>query len=130
MIVRHVIIVLLFAAVLLYLLLGYFHAKRRLRQGLPPKRYHAWMVRRQYRQPQYNPYYAPQQQGAGYAMPGYQPPPPAYNAFAPPPPAYQPPEGASKAMADQNFAGGATYRPENEEGAGSSAVTPPPVSRT
>jgi hypothetical protein len=42
--------------------------------------------------------------GPSYGMEGYPPPPPAYNNAEAPPPVYQPPPGATKAMADQNFA--------------------------
>ncbi|KAK4498818.1 hypothetical protein PRZ48_009328 [Zasmidium cellare] len=106
MAIRYTIIILIFASLVLFFLGGYYHAQRRLRKGLPPLPYHAWMVRR--RQPRYNyyqqphPYYqhpGPQQ---AYAMHENEPPlpPPPYMA---PPPAYAPPAGASKAMADQTF---------------------------
>ncbi|EME38276.1 hypothetical protein DOTSEDRAFT_57416 [Dothistroma septosporum NZE10] len=134
MAVRYTVIVLLFALIVVFFLGGYYHAQRRIRKGLPPKPYHAWMVRRAYRRPpQYNPYLQQQQQqqpfngtqgyyhhdhqsypmqsypqtaGAG----AYAAPPPAYNPHTAPPPAYQPPEGASKAMADQNIGGPGVYR--------------------
>ena len=54
-----------------------------------------------YQPSQYARYRSSQFQG--YPMEGYPPPPPAYNAADAPPPVYQPPEGASKAMADQNI---------------------------
>lgn len=128
MAVRYTIIILIFASIVIFFLGGYWHAQRRIRQGLPPLPYHAWMVRKAYRrqQPQYNynPYYqqpGPYQQQQGYAMHENEPPlpPPPYTA---PPPAYAPPVGASKAMADQTFH--AVERP------GESSLPPlPPAAR-
>ncbi|SMR52753.1 unnamed protein product [Zymoseptoria tritici ST99CH_1E4] len=103
--IRYTIIIVILAIILLYFVGGYFHARRRMKKGLPLKRYHRWMVRRQYRQqqhaaPQYNAYYQdPNQQGYPMQPYGNNPPPP----YVAPPPAYAPPEGASKAMADQNY---------------------------
>ncbi|KAK4628801.1 hypothetical protein CLAFUW4_08260 [Fulvia fulva] len=124
MAVRYTVIVLLFGGIILFFLGGYYHAQRRIRKGLPPKPYHAWMVRRAYRRsPQYNPYYQQQQPyhyqpQEGYPMQSYPQasgaygaaPPPAYYPHTAPPPAYQPPEGASKAMADQNIGRAGVYR--------------------
>lgn len=130
MAVRYTVITILFAAILLYFIGGYWHAQRRLRAGLPPLSYHAWMIRRSHRYRHQNPYqqqpfppynHGQQPEAAGYAMPGYPQPPPAYNAFGAPPPAYQPPEGGSKAMADQNYSA-----PVNREGESSQAPPPPP----
>jgi len=57
MAVRYSIVVILFGAILLYFVGGYFHAKRRVRKGLPPLRYHRWMVNRRYTPAQaYTPY--------------------------------------------------------------------------
>ncbi|KAI7360065.1 hypothetical protein KC320_g37 [Hortaea werneckii] len=49
MAVRYTIVGLLFAALLLFFVGGYFHARRRLQKGLPPLSYHRWMVGRAYR---------------------------------------------------------------------------------
>lgn len=125
MAVRYAIVGSLFALALLYFVGGYFHALRRLRKGLPPLRYHRWMVqRRLYMMNAMNngqnnnngsggyynsgaAYYGPpgsQQPGqGGYQMENYPPPPPAYNPQEVPPPTYQPPEGASKVLADQHY---------------------------
>lgn len=121
MAIRYTIICVIFASILLYFVGGYLHARRRLRKGLPPLAYHRWMVQRsvRYQQPVYNPYAQHDPYSQGYNMPGYQPPPPAYQ---PPqrdaPPAYTPPQGASKAMADQNWH--QTTRPD-DGGEGSQA---------
>jgi hypothetical protein len=127
MAIRYTIIIVIFAIILLYFVGGYLHARRRLKKGLPLKRYHRWMVRRSYRQqqPQGNVYYNPNQ--PGYPMQPYQgqPPPPAYNTYAPPPPAYAPPEGASKAMADQNY----TRSQFGQQGESSGPAPPPPAAR-
>lgn len=105
--VRYAIAAVLFFLILAFFLGGYYHAKRRLRRGQQPLAYHRWMVRRQMN------YYPPQPRygwpqdpnvGPSYGMEGYPPPPPAYNNAELPPPVYQPPQGATKAMADQNFA--------------------------
>ncbi|CAK4030785.1 Hypothetical predicted protein [Lecanosticta acicola] len=130
MAVRYTIITILFAAILLYFIGGYWHAQRRIRKGLPPRAYHAWMIRRshRYRNPQaaqQNPYVPQsqyQQPEGGYAMPGYPQPPPAYNPFSAPPPAYQPPEGGSKTMADQHYPAGV-----NREGEPSHLSQPLPA---
>jgi len=109
MAVRYAVICVIFAAILLYFLGGYWHARHRLSKGQPPLAYHRWMVNRtvRYQQPQhqaapYRPYqHGPDPYQEGYVMHRYAPPPPAYHGDAPP--AYAPPEGASKAMADQNY---------------------------
>jgi len=101
---RYAIVAILFALVVLFFAGGYYHAQRRLRKGQPPLAYHRWMVRRQQQyyppQPRYG--YDPNAPGS-YGMEGYPPPPPAYTNAEAPPPVYQPPQGATKAMADQNF---------------------------
>lgn len=122
MAVRYTVIIFLFASLLLFFLGGYLHAQRRMRRGLPLMRYHAWMVRRAYRQPQYQHPQAQQQNG--YPMQGYAPAPPPYNPYSAPPPAYQPPEGAaSKVLADQqNYA--QVHRLETQ---GESSTMAPPA---
>lgn len=110
---RYAIVALLFFFVFAFFVGGYYHAQRRLRNGKEPLAYHRWMVRRRQTyyppQPRYGwpqdpnaPAYGPTY-GPSYGMEGYPPPPPAYNNAEVPPPVYQPPQGASKAMADQNF---------------------------
>lgn len=136
MAIRYTIIIIIFVAIVIFLFGGYWHAQRRIRKGLPPLPYHAWMVRRAYRQqPRYNPYYYPPneyQQPAGYGnayamhddgQPPLPPPP-----YAAPPPAYAPPAGASKAMADQSFPSAQTHRAENA-GESSQALPPLPPAR-
>ena len=130
MAVRYAVICVIFAAILLYFLGGYWHARRRLQKGQPPLAYHRWMVNRsvRYRQPQHHqhqatpfqPYYPRDPYQEGYQLNGYAPPnnpPPAYHGDAPP--AYAPPEGASKAMADQNYH---PPPPRNENGGEGSTV--------
>ena len=122
---RYAIVAFLFGAILLFFVGGYYHAKRRLRKGQAPLPYHRWMVRRQYYYPTQPRYaYPPDPNGPSYGMEGYPPPPPAYNNAEAPPPVYQPPQGATKAMADQNFA--QTNRAG--EGSGSGGLSVPAAS--
>ncbi|KAK0673371.1 hypothetical protein QBC41DRAFT_136931 [Cercophora samala] len=103
----------LFLAILvsltLYLLIGYLHARKRVRAGLPPLGYHRFLVNRatlaqvdpRYRYPQstFTPYHHNQgNNGDGYQYYNMQgmPPPPVYDPNAPRPPVYEPPAGASK----------------------------------
>ncbi|GAB7363502.1 hypothetical protein MBLNU230_g3772t1 [Neophaeotheca triangularis] len=126
---RYAIIGILFGSLLLFILLSWFHAHRRIKRGLPPLRYHNWMVRRQHRAhypsryqnpptsyplhpTSARPYYAPDQNRGYYAAEpnpdsqnfatqDHPPAPPAYGAWeqTPPPPSYQP----TKVAADQVF---------------------------
>jgi len=131
MAVRYTIIVVLFVSISAFLLGGYWHATRRMRKGLAPLPYHAWMVRRRAYRPQQH-HQQPQAYYQPYTMHGYpqnSPPPPAYNPYSAPPPAYQPPEGASKVLADQQaYAQAQTRREQEQEQGPSSAVTAPPSS--
>jgi len=84
-----------------YMIGGYMHAKSRMKKGLPPLKYHRWLLNRQQRarfDPNYqNPsvYYSTYRPSQGQY--GMQPmPPPMYDPSQPPPPTYQPPAGASK----------------------------------
>lgn len=129
--VRYALICVILAIILLYFVGGYCHARSRLKKGQPPLAYHRWMVQRsaRYEQPQHQQSYPyrPDPYAQGYAMHGYAPPPnppPAYHGDAPP--AYYPPEGASKAMADQNYQ--VPPRPENQ-GESSTAATAPQAPR-
>ncbi|KAF2146979.1 uncharacterized protein K452DRAFT_294497 [Aplosporella prunicola CBS 121167] len=95
---------------------GTFHARRRMKQNLPPLAYHRWLFPREYRarfeprlQAEYavyqiqTPYgYQPWPGAAGYYGQGYPPPPPAYNNQDVPP-TYQPPPGASKVAPEQQY---------------------------
>nr|POE49405.1 hypothetical protein CFP56_50322 [Quercus suber] len=132
--VRYIIVAVVFGALLLFFVGGYYHANRRVRKGLAPLPYHRWMVQRRVwgNEPRYNQYaqyparFASQgpEQGQTYRMEGYAPPPPAYNSELAPPPAYQPPQGGSKVMADQS------YPIVQERGAGESSTgiaAPPPA---
>nr|POF07872.1 hypothetical protein CFP56_66164 [Quercus suber] len=133
--VRYIIVAVIFGALLLFFVGGYYHATRRVRKGLPPLPYHRWMVQRRIwgSEPRYNQYpHRPAhhvsqgyQQGQTYRMEGYAPPPPAYNSEHAPPPAYQPPQGGSKAMADQNF----PVVHERSVGESSTGVAAPPPAR-
>ncbi|KAF7511475.1 hypothetical protein GJ744_004664 [Endocarpon pusillum] len=91
----------------LFLVLGYFHAQRRMKKGLRPLAYHRWLVPRSQRmrfdptyQNQYMVYPMNREQD-GYAMNGYAPPPPVYDRNNENAPTYLPPEGASKVNPDQ-----------------------------
>ncbi|EMC94997.1 hypothetical protein BAUCODRAFT_72021, partial [Baudoinia panamericana UAMH 10762] len=91
--VRYAVVAVLFAAILLFFVGGYLHARHRIRKGLPPLRYHKWMVQQRMIYVQsapmtHNRYSAHD----GYAMEHYPPPPPAYTAGDAPPPVYQPPD--------------------------------------
>jgi hypothetical protein len=116
--------------VMLYLILGYLHAKRRIRKGLAPLRYHRvglqpllilsclmsiqFLLSRKeraqhdpsyrYPTPDYS-VYRPDQ----YGMHAY--PPPVYDPNAPAPPSYQPPAGATKIDASQSRTGSAGNQP-------------------
>ncbi|KAM7191800.1 hypothetical protein V8F20_009163 [Naviculisporaceae sp. PSN 640] len=104
----------------LYLLVGYLHAKSRLKKGLAPLGYHRFLVARRdlarvdprYQYPPANAYYyEPHQPAPAYGAYGMHtmPPPPVYDPNAPRPPVYQfdveaqagpgpaqPPAGATK----------------------------------
>jgi len=91
----------IFFLIIVYITFGHWHAKRRIMKGLPPLRYHRWLLSRQQRA-RYDPsfrqpvvYYNSYPQGAGYVMEPV-PPPPVYDSNSPPPPTYQPPAGGSK----------------------------------
>ncbi|KAK5677786.1 hypothetical protein LTS10_009669 [Elasticomyces elasticus] len=109
MAVRYAVVAILFAALILFFVGGYYHGRRRIRKGLPPLAYHRWMVRRymqpnqQYSQAGYQQYPPPQNRNQDYQMDHFAPPPPAYNNADAPPPVYQPPEGGSKVLADQSY---------------------------
>lgn len=107
----------LFTLFTAYIVIGYLHAKRRMKKGLPLLAYHRWLVnggeRSQYDPSYRNPstyYYQYGQPGlqTGYGM---QPiPPPVYDPNAPLPPSYQTPMTASKVDASQ-WNSGPTVRP-------------------
>ncbi|KAI9806908.1 MAG: hypothetical protein M1833_002566 [Piccolia ochrophora] len=103
------IVVVIFA----FFVFAYLHAQRRMKKGLPPRRYHRWFVSRRQLQRFEPPRPAPHDQFSFYqAGPGYnmQPmPPPAYNPNFAPPPTYQPPEGSSKTNPSQMPPPGAEY---------------------
>ncbi|PMD61523.1 uncharacterized protein K444DRAFT_628549 [Hyaloscypha bicolor E] len=83
-----------------YMIIGYWHAKRRISRGLPPLAYHRWLLNRQQRA-RYDPSYQnPHVFYTSYPQPGGQygmnpMPPPMYDPNGQPP-VYQPPAGASK----------------------------------
>ncbi|TKA63876.1 hypothetical protein B0A49_10569 [Cryomyces minteri] len=126
MAIKYAIITALLLFIILYFVGGYTHAQRRIKKGLPPLRYHRWMLSRHQRGPYsasgqddraYHAYAVPPQgqaQGGwvymgdrqGYGVGGEQgqtwaQPPPAYNHDLPP--TYQPPMGSSKINPDQGF---------------------------
>ncbi|KAL3422187.1 hypothetical protein PVAG01_06343 [Phlyctema vagabunda] len=95
----------IFVALLLYIVVGYWHAKSRIKKGLSPLAYHRWLLNRETRirhDPSYNPpnpyhqEYPPPQYGYGMNSMPMPMPPPLYDPNAPLPPTYQPPAGGSK----------------------------------
>lgn len=113
-IVRWVLFFAIFGTITLYVLVGYLHAKRRLRKGLRPLAYHRCLVsRRSYGPPvnqhwpngqPFRVYCYQQPQQSGYYQPAYpmnDMPLPAYDPNRPP--VYSgPPEGGSKVDPSQN----------------------------
>jgi hypothetical protein len=91
----------IFILFLAFMMIGYWHAKRRIYKGLPPLAYHRWLLNRHQRA-RYDPSYQnPHVFYNNYPPPGGQygmhpMPPPMYDPNAPQPPTYQPPAGASK----------------------------------
>ncbi|TVY46540.1 hypothetical protein LOCC1_G003344 [Lachnellula occidentalis] len=117
----------IFVLIMAYIIIGYWHAKRRINKGLAPLKYHRWLLNRQtrarydpsYQNPSayYQPYPPQDQQYGLHSMP-----PPMYDPNAPLPPSYQPPPGATKVDPSQ---WGATQRPV-EVGEPSPAYEAPP----
>jgi len=113
-IVRWVIFLGILFLVFAFLFIGYCHARRRINKGLPPLRYHRWMLNHSQRA-RYDPnyqhpsaYYTPYAPGAQYNM--HPMPPPIYDPNAPMPPVYQPPAGATKVVPSQ-WGAATTRRP-------------------
>ncbi|KAH9827480.1 Chitin synthesis regulation, resistance to Congo red [Teratosphaeria destructans] len=121
MAVRYTIVAIIFAAIFLYFIGGYWHARRRARKGLAPLPYHRWMYRWQQPYDSETRWQTYQQPGQTYQMESYPMPPPAYNPAEAPPPVYQPPEGGSKVLADQSYV---HVRPV--EGPNNQPLPPPP----
>jgi hypothetical protein len=98
---RYTVVALIFVALIAFFVGGYHHARRRLRAGLEPLPYHAFMVRHQCRKTYplapHGPGYGGYPMHDRYAYPA---PAPPYE----PPPVYQPPSGASKVIIDQHIA--------------------------
>ncbi|KAL8774846.1 MAG: hypothetical protein Q9209_000785 [Squamulea sp. 1 TL-2023] len=94
----------IFFGIFLFLAGGYVHARRRVRRGQAPLRYHRWLLpRSQRRNVPSRSFTFYQHQQSPYEMNPYPAPPPAYrNNEGPPPPQYEPPQGASKANPDQH----------------------------
>ncbi|KAH6669441.1 hypothetical protein B0J14DRAFT_517698 [Halenospora varia] len=85
----------IFFLFLAYMIIGYWHAKRRINKGLKPLGYHRWLLNRQQRA-RYDPAYQnPSVYYNQYDMQANMPPP-MYNPNAQMPPVYQPPAGATK----------------------------------
>ncbi|KAL8803919.1 MAG: hypothetical protein Q9182_002886 [Xanthomendoza sp. 2 TL-2023] len=104
--IKWAIVAAIFVALFLFLAGGYIHAKRRVRRGQPPLRYHRWLLPRSQRQyPPSRQFTFYQHQQNPYEMNAYPPPPPAYHHNEmPPPPQYEPPQGASKTNPNQHIA--------------------------
>ncbi|KAH8899229.1 hypothetical protein GQ53DRAFT_303962 [Thozetella sp. PMI_491] len=118
----------------LYILIGYIHAKRRLRKGLVPLAYHRWLVSRsalarvdpRYAYPQaagYQPY-NPNSYGMNWV-----PPPPVYDPNATRPPMYNGPgpEGSTKVDPSQ-WMTEPTRRPADQQAEQYAPPTGPPPS--
>jgi len=88
----------LFVTFFLWITIGYYHARKRVKAGLPPLTYHRWLVPRSQRYPQPPQqqnnfgYYAPN----NYGMHAMVDPPPDL------PPIYQPPLNGNKTDVSQN----------------------------
>ncbi|KAL2161427.1 hypothetical protein VTH06DRAFT_7988 [Thermothelomyces fergusii] len=119
----------LIALTILYFLVAYIHLKQRIRKGLPPLRYHQFLVSRVTffpADPRYGPppppnsypYYDPAER---YYYDMYAMPPPVYDPNAPRPPKYEPPANSTKA--DPGQSQGAQ---QGQYQAGESAYGPPP----
>jgi len=89
----------LFGLFFLWLTIGYWHARRRIRKGLQPMRYHRWLAPKQKLPQNAYAYYNPQQ--GSYGMQPFPEPPPVYSQDGMPP-VYQPPPGGSKVSPQQN----------------------------
>ncbi|PQE18853.1 Ubiquitin- ligase sel1 protein [Rutstroemia sp. NJR-2017a WRK4] len=90
----------LFGLFLIWVIGGYWHAKRRISKGLTPLAYHRWLLSRRQRA-MYDPAYQdPPVYYTTYPPPGqygmHPMPPPMYDPNAQMPPTYQPPAGATK----------------------------------
>ncbi|KAL9130507.1 MAG: hypothetical protein Q9217_001327 [Psora testacea] len=107
--------------VLIWLIGGYYHARRRVKKGQTPLPYHRFLLPRHQRvrhapQPPFTFYQQGYSEG-GYPIHAYPPPGKAgpkrsasskltltaYNAEQPAPPVYQPPEGGSKVNSSQDW---------------------------
>ncbi|KAL8776623.1 MAG: hypothetical protein Q9213_008196 [Squamulea squamosa] len=107
--------------IFLFLAGGYIHARRRVRRGQAPLRYHRWLLpRSQRRNVPSRSFTFYQHQQSPYEMNPYPAPPPAYrNHEGPPPPQYEPPQGASKANPDQH-----TFSPGPQQAGEASSAAP------
>ncbi|KIW19999.1 hypothetical protein PV08_00574 [Exophiala spinifera] len=140
--IKWAIIAAILVALFLFFIVGYLHARRRMRKGQPPLAYHRWLVPRSQRmafaqqypqyaaqagvysiaaRPMYHPY-GPGQQA--YPMGAYGPPPPAYHEpdYVP---VYTPPSG-NKVDPDQNR----HYTPPSGPPPTGGPSQPPPVATT
>ncbi|KYK54650.1 hypothetical protein DCS_06610 [Drechmeria coniospora] len=98
-IVRWVIFLVFSLLIIGYVVGGYWHAKRRIKKGLPPLAYHKCLVRRRTRQPQHQNGWPTNNQNMNQPANGYymndMGAPPTYDPSRPP--MYTaPPEGATK----------------------------------
>ncbi|MCJ1444213.1 MAG: hypothetical protein MMC23_004714 [Stictis urceolatum] len=88
---------------------GYWHARMRIRKGLPLMKYHRFLVPDHQKQKPpsalQNEFSFYRVENEGYQMDHMQPPPPppGYDPNAPMPPSYQPPEGATKLDPNQSY---------------------------
>ncbi|KAF1992141.1 hypothetical protein K402DRAFT_416613 [Aulographum hederae CBS 113979] len=129
-IVKWVVVSVIFFVFFVWIIGGYYHARRRIRQGLKPMGYHRWLVpaHQRYSTVPVNSYayYTSRPDGYGGGGPAfgtYNEPPPVYGGEMPP--TYQPPPpGGSKTMPAEEYAAPVTRRP-GEEG-----VQPPREAHT
>ncbi|PSR87417.1 hypothetical protein BD289DRAFT_482150 [Coniella lustricola] len=112
----------LFVIFMVYWIVGYAHAKRRIRRGQAPMAYHRWLISSNTPSQGYPTYRAELQPQYYNMQPNMVPPPPMYDP-AGRPPIYEGPAGGSKAAPSQQ----PMYRPADEE---YGAPAGPPPART
>jgi len=110
-IVKWAILLSIFGIFFLWLLVGYWHVRMRLRKGLQPLAYHRWLAprRQQVMQNSYAYYQPnPNPNAPAYGMQNFSEPPPVYSGDMPP--TYQPPPGGQGVYPPPN--GGTKISPQ------------------
>ncbi|KAL2199902.1 hypothetical protein P885DRAFT_75083 [Corynascus similis CBS 632.67] len=122
------------AIIILYLLIGYIHAQKRIKKGLAPLRYHRLLVPRAALS-QVDPRYRPPPAGNfAYGHPEQyyydmhaMPPPPVYDPNAPRPPQYEPPTNSTKAEPSQQYGAQQSQQQTGPSGEYGPPPGPPPA---